>query len=436
VIEKINSGHYTQIDIQFDDEDMEEPEFFIEQFKWLDLDEDGFKEPYIVVVHESTEKVVRISANFTHNDVNVSEDGKIYKITPRQYFVKYTFVPSTDGNFYDTGFFDILYPINEVINTTLNLLLDAGNLANRNTGFIGKELSLRKKGPVHAKIGEFVQVNASGDDIRKGLVPLNFNGPDQTLFSLLGFMVNIAKEIANIKEVLEGQTEHNMQPTTVMALIEQGLKVFSAIYKRIHRSMSDELQLIRSWNYTSKNPLTGEVLDVPFDAEFFNDSDLNFVPVSDPQSVTDIQKAARAQIYAQFFQDPYHDQMKLRDKYYEAQNLDFGQVRAGQDPQLQQMQQQIQQLMQALQQMQQEYDALKKDKTFDQKLKLMKEEREAITDKAEVKDVIASAIERIAKAESLEEGTQIQLYQAIVEALNGESRVSGMAPRANDQRGI
>lgn len=378
IVEKVRSGYYKDHDYAVDDEDAEGLEDFIQQCRWIDLDEDGFKEPYIVTVHVGSEKVARIAANYTREKIEVNSKNEVQRITPVQYYVKYTFIPSIDDNFYDLGFFDLLYPINETVNTLINQLVDAGTLANSNTGFISNDLKLRKKGPMRLQIGEFQTVNGSGDDIRKGIVHMQFKGADMVLFNLLGFVLDAGRDVAMLKEVLEGQVENNMTATTTMALIEQGLKVFSAIYKRIHRALSKELQLIRYWNYVTTNPLYDAVLDLPdgIQPEWFNDEDLNFEPVSDPAVVTDLQRAAKAQFHMQFLNDPYHDQMKLREKIYDGVNAgSFDEVKAEKAPEMQALEQQLQQAMQAVQQLQAQYQQLEADKTADKQFKQLEEQR-------------------------------------------------------------
>jgi chaperonin GroES len=71
---------------------------------------------------------------------------------------------------------------------------------------------------------------------------MDFKGPSPVLFELLGFLVEAGKEIAAVKDVLTGdQKASNVPATTTLALIEQGLKVFTAIYKRVHRALKSEL---------------------------------------------------------------------------------------------------------------------------------------------------------------------------------------------------
>jgi chaperonin GroES len=415
---RIRAGRYLPIDVNYEDSDGESEERFLEQHCWMDLDDDGFKEPYIVVVHIDSGRVVRISPNFTMEDVEQNDRGEVSQIKKRSYYVKYTFIPATDGAFYDIGFFDILYPINEVVNTTVNQLLDAGRLANSNGGFISKDIKLRKKGPVKFAIGEYISVNGSAEDIRKGILPMNFPGPDSTLFNLLGFMVEAGRDIANLKEVLEGTSAQTATATTTMALIEQGLKVFSSIYKRIHRSLSKELQLLRSWNKEINDPKYGRVLDVPVSAEDFNDDELDFVPVSDPTVVTDLQKMSRVQFLMQFINDPYFDQVKLRQQIFEGANIDgFEDMSAQMTPekkQIQQLTQQVQQLTQVLQKVQQTQD-------FNQNMEVAVEERRRLESKARVEKDAAKAIKDIADAEAAETGSDLQKYQAFLEAKNAQS---------------
>jgi chaperonin GroES len=423
--ERIRSGMYADVDLDLDDEDREEPETFIEQLRYIDLDGDGYKEPYLVTVHVDSQRVVRISPNFRMEDVYENEEtGEISRIKPVQYYVKYTFIPSTDDCFYDIGFFDILLPVNKVVNTTLNQLMDAGTKQIAGGGFISRDLGLRKKGPITFEPGEFKSVANPGEDIRKSVMPMDFSGPSSTMFQLLGFMVDAGRDIGNLKEVLEGQSEREMTATTTMALIEQGLKVFSGIYKRILRSLAKELQLIRFWNYEIRNPLYATVLDKRLDAEDFSDEDLDFVPVADPSVTTDMQKAARVDFVKEWVNDPYFDQWKLRQRIWEGANMDgIDDLQAGQNPEVKQLQEQLQQMQQMMQQMQQQLQ----DKSREEKMDALKMEGDQIAQEAAAVKNEALAIKALADAEAAEEGTQLDKYKAEAESLGADRRVGGVA---------
>lgn len=286
-----------------DAEDDDAPHTLLEQHRYLDLDDDGVEEPWIVTVHEKTEKVLRITACFDPDDIEINAArGEIIKIPRRDYFVKIPFVPDPAGGFYDVGFGHLLEPLSDVIDTTINQMMDAGTLQNAGGGFIGAGVSLGKgKSVISFKPGEYKTVQASGDDLRRSIVNMEHPGPSQVLFNLLGMMIEAGKDVASIKDILTGEQDKVQTATTTMAMIEQGLKVFTAIYKRIFRAMKEEFGIIFKIN---KRAMQGEqmpkyvaLLDEPVQvagADYMGEMDV--MPVSDPNTVTDMQRMSRAQL--------------------------------------------------------------------------------------------------------------------------------------------
>ena len=109
----------------------------------MDLDGDGYTEPYIVTVEENTRSVLRIVPRFGRDTIEMDEDEQVVAIEPDIYYTKYSFIPNPDGGFYDIGFGRLLGPINESANTIINQLVDAGSLSNLQAGFIGKGLKIK-----------------------------------------------------------------------------------------------------------------------------------------------------------------------------------------------------------------------------------------------------------------------------------------------------
>ena len=108
------------------DGDKDAPHEFIEQHRTWDLDEDGYAEPYIVTVHKESRQIVRIVARYDQDGIHFSgRTHKVVKIEPIHYYTKYDFLPNPDGGIYGVGFGQLLRPINEAVNTTLNQLIDA-----------------------------------------------------------------------------------------------------------------------------------------------------------------------------------------------------------------------------------------------------------------------------------------------------------------------
>lgn len=284
-------------DQQQDASDPDTPHLFLEQHRLLDLDNDGYPEPYIVTVHHGSQKVCRIVANFTEETVRMDATGsKVVAIRKRDFYTKYGFLPSPDGGFYELGFGWLLKDNNEAINSNLNMMLDAGHVANVQGGFVSSAIGLKEK-TVRLKMGEWKILNTTGP-VNQAIMPITYPGPSETLFKLLGLLVEMGKEVASIKDVLSGETKTNMQPTTVLALIDQGMQFFTAIYKRIHRSLKAELQIHQRLNFEHLSP---ESYNGFFDDEQQYDPKVDFAddmgisPISDPTVSSKMQALARAQ---------------------------------------------------------------------------------------------------------------------------------------------
>lgn len=272
------------------------PYTILEQHTYLDLDDDGYQEPYIITLDEKSQKVLRISARFEEGDIKTDERGKITRIDAKEYYTKYGFIPNPDGSFYDVGFGLLLGPINESVNSIVNQLIDAGTLSNLQSGFIGKGLRIRM-GDTRFTPGEWKTVNATGDDLHKQIFPLPVREPSKVLFELLGMLVQSSKELASISEIFVGKMPgQNTPATTTMATIEQGMKVFTAIYKRVYRSLNKEFKKLFKLNATYLDPQTeSAVLDDTIGPKDFDDEDYDICPSADPAATSRQEKMARAQ---------------------------------------------------------------------------------------------------------------------------------------------
>jgi len=311
--------------------DTEATYVFLEQHRWLDLDGDGYKEPYIVTIHKASREVMRIVPRFRATSVIRNPNNEIIKILPDQYFTRYLFFPDFDANFYGLGFGILLSPVNETVNSIINQLLDSGTLQNRQSGFINRGIRLTKaggSGSVKFKAGEWKFIKSAGDDLRKSIFPLPTKEPSATLFQLLGLMLEAAKDLASQAEVLSGeQRQPNVPATTTLALIEQGLKVFSSIYKRIHRALKSEFIKIQRLNMLYTTPEEyNRILDMYDEGEFdpridYDPSDLDIGPVSSTADVSDTQKIIKAEALMQVVGKGLDDQ-KILERYLDAIQID------------------------------------------------------------------------------------------------------------------
>lgn len=416
------------------------PFIVLEQHCWIDLDEDEYMEPYIVTVEENSQKVLRIVARFDVGGVSRNENKEILSIEPIHYFTKFSFIPSFDGGFYDMGFGHLLSPINETVNTTINQLLDSGTLSNLQGGFLARGIRL-KGGNFDFDLGEWKVVDSTYDDLRKGIFPLQHQPPSQVLFQLLGMMVDAGRDIGAVKDILMGDSPGQNQPaTTTLAVIEQGLKVFTAIYKRLYRSLKEEYRKIYRLNrlYLDQQEYF-RVLDPDqksiqtIQRSDYDLDDLDVIPAADPNIVSDLQRVKRAEaLVASLANGSPANPLEVWRRYYEAIGIpSIGSLLPTEmpppppDPKLIQAQAQIVE-SKTRQQLDRSVAMIQARKTL-----------------AEILMLKSQTILNLAKAEAEEAGSQIDLYKANLDRLalqeqSVEAEISeiGEKEAENDQRGL
>lgn len=276
--------------------DESRPWHVIEQHCFLDLDDDGYAEPYVVTFERHSGEILRITARFDVGNITVGSDGKVTQITPIHYYTKFGFIPNADGSFYDVGFGVLLGPLNESVNTLINQLVDAGHLNNLQGGFLGKGLKL-KMGEHRFKPGEWKTIQNTSDDLKKQILPLPTKEPSNVLFQLMGTLITSGKELASVAEIFVGKMPgQNTPATTTMATIEQGMKVFTAVYKRIYRSLREEFKKLYALNGVYLNPNQYvAVLDTEIGPDDFTEEGYDVCPQADPNAMSQTEKLMKAQ---------------------------------------------------------------------------------------------------------------------------------------------
>jgi chaperonin GroES len=324
----IRGGIFLREEYGYDEgsgEDEDAPTTFLEQHRRWDLDNDGYAEPYIITIARDSGKLARIVAAYDMDTVTYGADHRVRKVDPVPVYTKYGFIPAPDNCVYDIGFGHLLFPINEAINTTINQLFDAGHLANVGGGFVGSGFSMNS-GSVRFQMGEYKSVNTSGGTLRDNVLPLPFPGPHPVLFQLLQFLVEAGREVGAVQDILGGKAPAgaNTPATTILAMIEQGLNVFTAILKRILRSMKAELDKLFRLNRLYLQP-SSEYQDGAEWKEIRQSdyqSGAGVEPIADPTMLTDMQQLGRAQFLIQFGEDPHFDPIELRTRVLKAAQID------------------------------------------------------------------------------------------------------------------
>ena len=254
-----------------------------------DLDDDGeptgIKVPYVVTISYDNGQILSIRRNYMEDD----EDRR-----KMQYFVHYKFLPGF--GFYGLGLIHTIGGLSRTATAALRQLIDAGTLANLPAGFKARGLRIRDDDdPLQP--GEFRDVDAPSGALRDSLMLLPFKGADQTLFTLLGFVVDAGRRFATITDMKVGDGNQQAAVGTTMALLEQGSRIMSAIHKRLHYAMRLEFKIlsrVMAESLPQEYPYSVEGADSNIMATDF-DSRIDVIPVSDPNVFSQAQRIVLAQ---------------------------------------------------------------------------------------------------------------------------------------------
>ena len=250
-----------------------------------DGEETGIKVPYVVTISQDNGEVLAIRRNY------LEDDDKKRKI---QYFVHYKFLPGF--GFYGLGLIHTIGGLSRTATAALRQLIDAGTLSNLPAGFKARGLRIRDDDePLQP--GEFRDVDAPGGAIRDSLMPLPFKGPDQTLFNLLGFVVQAGQRFATITDMKVGDGNEQAAVGTTMAMLEQGSRVMSAVHKRMHYAMRVEFKIlarVMSESLPQEYPYSVAGDDATIMASDFDDK-VDVIPVSNPNVFSQSQRILLAQ---------------------------------------------------------------------------------------------------------------------------------------------
>ena len=305
---RVKSGMYIDVDLGIP----EDPEFSkstqandkIEGRKDLSYNEDGLRtifevytyldfgdgpEPYILSIDKTTAMALALYRNWEPEDERQQE---------LDWIVEFPFVPWRGA--YPIGLTHMIGGLSGAATGALRALLDSAHIQNVPTllklkgGPGGQTLNVQPTEVVEMEGGALI------DDVRKLAMPLPFNGPSPTLFQLLGFLVDAGKGVVQTSFEKLSDQNPNQPVGTTMALIEQGMVVFSSIHSRLHGSMARCFKILHRINsaYLTVEDIEAQSAGLEVDPSDF-DGPMDIIPVSDPAIFSETQRFAQTQAIMQ-----------------------------------------------------------------------------------------------------------------------------------------
>ena len=294
----------------YDEQPYDTTHVLLEQHLYLDLPEpfnspNGEAWPYIVTVDKASKQVLSIRRNWNDGDS---------RYIKREHFVSYKFVPGF--GFYGLGLIHFLGNLTMSATAAMRALIDAGQFANLPGGF--KARGVRVVGdnsPIMP--GEFRDVESTGIDLNKSIVPLPYKEPSQVLYQMLGFLATAGQKFADTTEQVVSDATNYGPVGTTLALLEASGKFFSAIHKRLHKSQRDEFKILARINnefLPSNYPYDvvggqAEIKKQDFDGR------VDILPVSDPNIPSSAHRLAQSQLIFQMASQATPGSFNMKEVY-------------------------------------------------------------------------------------------------------------------------
>ncbi len=245
--------------------------------------------PYVITVDQDSKSVLSIRRNWNENDPLKEK---------LLWFTHYRFVPGF--GFYGLGYIHFLGNLTATSTAAMRNLIDAGQFATLPGGFKARGVRVTG-GDEPIAPGEFREVEATGVDLNKAIINLPYKEPSATLMQMLQFVSTAGQKFADETDQVVSDASNYGPVGTTVALIEQSMKFFSGIHKRLHYSQRQELQILSRINYDF---LPDEYpYDIPLvDGNIFKqdfDGRIDIIPVSDPNIPSQSHRLAKAQMILQ-----------------------------------------------------------------------------------------------------------------------------------------
>jgi hypothetical protein len=306
VVSMVRSGIYCNMDRV--EKDKEKKEYtFIESHCDIDLDDDGYAEPYMVVLDTETNKFVSIYALFEESDVKRNDKDQVVSIDGEKHFTQTIFIPNPDGTATGLGYGILLSDMFDVIDTGTNQMIDAGTLNNTaaNSAIIrqGQRVGPRganrsKKGTIDVQIGKLTTLETGGTGpLRDDIMQLPFSGPSESLRIFIEQLKIDAREMVAASHMVDANPNEAMglylarlhealvKPNSIMIRVFNGLtKEFKRIYDIQRRYLGQE----------AYQEITGDQ-QADWTADFEEDYDIR--TTADPSQGSEMERAARAETY-------------------------------------------------------------------------------------------------------------------------------------------
>lgn len=285
----IEMGHWIDYGPNFDDIDPQEPQDFYEVDMWMDMDGDGYDEPYTITVNlEDVPCAVKVLPRWTKKTIIDTTEMLVFRPVRRYY--AYKMIPDPKGSFFPRGFGWLLSKTEHAADRLLASIDDTAKLASENGGIaalggIGLPDKIEMKG------NRLTSINTDGRAINDVVSFFPTKQVTPGMFQSLDKLMTLGDRLAGTLNLLENAPA-SMTATLAKGIIDNGAQQHSAVHRRIIGSMTEEVRAFAAMADAMDN--LPENIDGKRPIEI----------TADPNMATELQRSITAQAYHDMLQLP------------------------------------------------------------------------------------------------------------------------------------
>lgn len=276
----------------YDEKDPQAPKKFYETDLWMDLDDDGYDEPWTVTIsRDDTPEVVRIRPRWSRKTI-VNTDAVLF-FNAIHRFYPYRFLPDPKGDFLPMGFGRLLDRVESSADQLLGNIVDTAKSEAENGGIMaGGQFGLPEK--VELKNNRITTVNTDGMPLEKAFSAFPSKSVSAGSVAVLEKVITLADRIAGTLNTLENAPA-SMTATLAKGLIDNGMQVQSAVHRRMVVSMTQEaimfVQMADAYDMLPEGIMAASADGIAVTA--------------DPQMATEMQRTAAGAVFMEMIQQPH-----------------------------------------------------------------------------------------------------------------------------------
>ena len=287
----IEMGHWVDYNPRFEDtRDPQAPHMFYEVDMWLDLDDDGYDEPWTVTVAtEDTYEVVKLIPRWTKKTIVNNDEFLIFR--PFRRYYAYKMIPDPKGSFFPHGFGWLLSKAEASADRLLASIDDIAKSSAENGGVATGGVGIPEH--IELKSNRITTIPVDGRNLNDVLTLFPPKQVTPGMYQSLDKIITLADRLAGTLNMLENAPA-SMTATMAKGLIDAGAQVQNSVHRRLVGSMTEE--------FRSFVKMADALDQLPTGLDKAQAGVLNVS--ADPNMSTELHRSAVAQIYREMLGAP------------------------------------------------------------------------------------------------------------------------------------